>query len=204
MTDVNKLQALLSKSKAIMQKSDENYGSPTGNKNVGDGSFTEGIKSVTYEEKEMPNITEDFIRKMKSNPQPQNKPSTIEERYPNLKNSKMPKEVLKAMVENPIDIPENPFVGGSFSAEDFPELIENNQNIMNESYVEVSQPQTNSRNVSREDIKEVIREEFEDMVRDIIEEYFDNSLVTEDIQIKVGETIFSGNLKPLPKKKRRR
>jgi len=84
MTDVNKLQALLSKSKAIMQKSDENYGSPTGNKNVGDGSFTEGIKTVTYEEKEMPNITEDFIRKMKSNPQPQNKPSTIEERYPNL------------------------------------------------------------------------------------------------------------------------
>ena len=29
------------------------------------------------------------------------------------------------------------------------------------------------------------------------------SLVTEDIQIKVGETIFSGNLKPLPKKKRK-
>jgi len=202
MTDINKLQALLSKSKAIMQKSDENYGSPTGKNNVGDGSYMDGVKSVTYEEKEMPNITEDFIRKMKSNPQPQSRELTVEQRYPNLNKSKMPKEVLKAMIENPIDIPENPFVGGSFSAEDFPELLENNQNTINETYMNVTETPKSTSNISREDIQNIIREEFEDMVRDIIEEYFDKSLVTEDIQIKVGNTIFSGNLKPLPKKRR--
>ncbi len=203
MTDINKLQALLSKSKAIMNKSDENYGSPTGKSNVGDGSYTDGVKTVTYQEKEMPNITEDYIRKIKSNPQPTNRELTVEERYPNLKKSKMPKEVIQAMIENPIDIPENPFVGGGFSAEDFPELLEDNSNVVNESYVEVAAPSNNRANISRDQIKEVIREEFEDMVRDIIEEYFDSSLVTEDIQIKVGNTVFSGNLKPLPKKKRR-
>lgn len=42
----------------------------------------------------------------------------------------------------------------------------------------------------------------EDLVRSIIEEYFDKSLVTEDIQIKVGKTVFSGKLKPLPNKRK--
>ncbi|GAI31124.1 unnamed protein product, partial [marine sediment metagenome] len=30
----------------------------------------------------------------------------------------------------------------------------------------------------------------------------DKALITEDIQIKIGNTVFSGNLKPLPKKRR--
>jgi len=35
-----------------------------------------------------------------------------------------------------------------------------------------------------------------------VEEYLDKSLVTEDIKIKIGDTIFGGQLKPLPKKKK--
>jgi hypothetical protein len=199
MTDINKLQSILSKSKAIMTTSDENYGSPV---SKGSRSGTSD-RIVEHEEKEMPNITADFIKKNSgSNRQPTKKPTTIQERYPNLKKSKMPQAVLDAMIESPIDIPENPFVGGSFSAEDLPEIMEsshdNSEIIINEDYM----PQTSA--VSRDDIKNVIREEFGDMVRDIIEEYFDKSLMTEDIHIKVGDTIFSGNLKPLPKKKRKK
>ena len=44
----------------------------------------------------------------------------------------------------------------------------------------------------------------EDVVRSVIEEYLDKSLVTEDIQIKVGGTTFSGKLTPLPKKRKKR
>jgi hypothetical protein len=32
-------------------------------------------------------------------------------------------------------------------------------------------------------------------------EYVDKALVKEDVQIKVGNTVFSGSLRPLPKKK---
>ena len=51
-------------------------------------------------------------------------------------------------------------------------------------------------------IRKIVREEMEDLVRGVIEEYLDKSLVTEDIQIKIGSTIFSGNLKPLPNKRK--
>ena len=90
----------------------------------------------------------------------------------------------------------------SFTAvrKDVPELIEPPRQQVQES---IQKPQSNG-SVSREEIKEVIREEFEDMVRDILDEYMEKSLVTEDIHIKIGDTIFGGSLKPLPKKKKRR
>jgi len=46
-------------------------------------------------------------------------------------------------------------------------------------------------------------EEIEDVVRSVVEEYLDKSLVTEDIKIKIGDTIFGGTLKPIPNKKRK-
>ena len=58
------------------------------------------------------------------------------------------------------------------------------------------------RNVDTNNIRQIVREEIEDVVRDVIEEYLDKSLVTEDIKIKIGDTIFGGQLKPLPKKKK--
>jgi hypothetical protein len=34
-----------------------------------------------------------------------------------------------------------------------------------------------------------------------ISEYYDSKLMSENVQVRVGSTVFSGNLKPLPKKK---
>jgi transcription initiation factor IIE alpha subunit len=59
-----------------------------------------------------------------------------------------------------------------------------------------------SLNLNETVIKKIVREEMEDVVRSVIEEYLDKSLVTEDIQIRVGGTTFSGKLKPLPQKRR--
>ena len=143
----------------------------------------------------MPNLTEQFAQKygitdgkINMSVAPKNG------RYPNMNKSKMPDAIKQVMMETPIDIPENPFSVGSFDLEDVPELVEQPKQVVRET------TQRNTSNIDVDTIRQIVREEIEDVVRDVVGEYLDKSLVTEDIQIKVGETIFSGNLKPLPKK----
>jgi hypothetical protein len=114
-----------------------------------------------------------------------------------MKKSKMPDAIKQAMMETPIDIPEDPFSVGSFDLDDVAELVEEPKQIVREN------KKPKSSNINTDTIRQIVREEIEDVVRGVVSEYLDKSLVTEDIQIKVGETIFSGNLKPLPKKKRK-
>jgi hypothetical protein len=181
----NRLAEILSKSKAVMQKTEENHGST--NMNSGGGNM------FSSQEKEIPNLTENYInnnRKTSTNSvAPQNG------RYRNLEKSKMPDFIKQAMIENPIDIPETPY--HTFELEDVAELV-------NES-VPTQQPMTQKtpKNVDVNNIRQIVREEIEDVVRSVVEEYLDKSLVTEDIKIKIGDTIFGGTLKPLPNKKRK-
>jgi hypothetical protein len=186
----SKLAEILSRSKAVMQKTEMEYGS-TSNK-----QFSES-ENFLYEEKEIPNLTENFIKSrggVTSSVSPQNG------KYRNIEKSKMPDFIKKAMIENPIEIPETPY--HTFELDDVPELINNNRSFVTEEKVNPKKitENTNS-NLNENMIRKIVREEMEDLVRSIIDEYFDKSLVTEDIQIRVGGTTFSGNLKPLPKKK---
>ena len=195
--DLSKLKHILAKSKAVMKQTDAELGAPMGN-NTTSNSPTPVRE---YGEKEMPNLTEAFAEKYGMTDGKISKSVAPKGgNYPNLSKSKMPKAVLDAMINNPIEIPENPFAANSFSLEDVPELIEPPRQQVQES---IQKPQSKG-SVSRDEIREVIREEFEDMVRDILDEYMEKSLVTEDIHIKIGDTIFGGSLKPLPKKKKRR
>ena len=181
----NRLAEILSKSKAVMQKAEENHGST--NMNSGGGNM------FSSQEKEIPNLTENYInnnRKTSTNSvAPQNG------RYRNLEKSKMPDFIKQAMIENPIDIPETPY--HTFELDDVADLV-------NES-VPTQQPmtQTTPKNVDVNNIRQIVREEIEDVVRSVVEEYLDKSLVTEDIKIKIGDTIFGGTLKPIPNKKRK-
>ena len=189
--DISKLKDILAKSKAVIKKTEENLG----------GSNTSNSNSNYVnesEEKEMPNLTEQFAQKYGITDGKINRSVAPKNgRYPNLNKSKMPDAIKQAMMETPIDIPENPFSVGSFDLEDVPELVEQPKQVVRET------TQRNTSNIDADTIRQIVREEIEDVVRDVVGEYLDNSLVTEDIQIKVGETIFSGNLKPLPKKKRK-
>lgn len=190
--DISKLKSILAKSKAVMKKTEENLGDTK-------PSNTNYSPTNEYEEKEIPNLTEQFAQKYGITDGKINKSvSPKNGRYPNLEKSKMPDVIKQAMMETPIDIPENPFSVGSFDLEDVPELVEQPKQVVKET----RQPKTT--NINKETIRQIVREEIEDVVRDVVSEYLDKSLVTEDIQIKVGETIFSGNLKPLPKRKKRK
>ncbi len=189
--DISKLKNILAKSKAVMKKTEENLGETK--RNNSNTSYTN-----EYEEKEMPNLTEQFAQKygitdgkLNMSVAPKNG------RYPNMEKSKMPDAIKQAMMETPIDIPENPYSVGSFDLEDVPELIEQPKQVVRET------TQRKTSNINTDTIRQIVREEIEDVVRDVVSEYLDKSLVTEDIQIKVGETIFSGNLKPLPKKRKK-
>ena len=184
MSNVNRLADILNRSKAVMDVTIDK--GSNGNNNV-------STQTNEYGEKEMPNITENFIKKntggVKSvSPQNGN--------YRNLSTTKMPQQIVNAMVNNPIEIPESP--NHTFDLTDV-------QGLVNESVP--TQPTTLPKEHIPSDgksIRDIVREEIGDVVREVVEEYLDKSLVTEDIKIKIGDTIFGGKLKPIPTKKKKR
>tara|TARA_S200002703_G_scaffold24300_1_gene21083 strand:- start:991 stop:1572 length:582 start_codon:yes stop_codon:yes gene_type:complete len=190
----NRLAEILSKSKAVMQATEENHGST--NMNSG------GV--VSHQEKEIPNLTENFINSKSSGTKsvaPQNG------RYRNLEKSKMPDFIKQAMIDEPIDIPETP--NHTFDLDDVPELVQENTQYEERQGVPTQPTTFTSSNEGHtptdiKSIRDIVREEIGNVVREVVEEYLDKSLVTEDIKIKIGDTIFGGQLKPLPKKRKKR
>ena len=190
MSKVDRLTEILNKSKAIMKKTDVEYGS------VNDSTNNVMSEQVSYEEKEIPNLTENFAQQRAGNPQ---SVAPKGGQYRNIKTSKMPQAVLNAMIEEPIEIPESP--NHTFELSDVEDLV--NESPVRQPNIEDVR-QSPKKNVDTNNIRQIVREEIEDVVRDVIEEYLDKSLVTEDIKIKIGDTIFGGQLKPLPTKKKKR
>ena len=184
MSSANKLADILSRSKAVMQKTEQNHGTTSNNTTTPTNQFGE---------KEMPNLTEGFINKHSKGAT--RSVASQGGQYRNLKTSKMPKEVLDAMVNTPIEIPESP--NHTFELADVEDLV--NESVPTQQPLPTSTP-----NYETNDIRQIVREEIGDVVREVVEEYLDKSLVTEDIKIKIGDTIFGGKLKPLPTKKKKR
>ena len=183
MSNVDRLKDILSRSKVVMQKTEKEYGN----------NSNETITTNEYGEKEIPNLTENFIKE-NSNRITQSV-SPQQGQYRNIKTSKMPKEVLEAMINNPIEIPESP--NHTFELADVEDLVNINESP---SVPKITPPTPTKSN--NDSIRKIVREEIEGVVRKVVEEYLDKALITEDIQIKIGSTVFSGNLKPLPKKRK--
>jgi len=186
MNDIDKLKSILSRSKAVMDKTEGDYG----------GNNTAAPTVNSYGEKEMPNLTESMMK----NPPNRSTRSVAPQngRYKNIENTKMPQEIVNAMINNPIEIPDGPYP--TFELDQVTDLV-NESPLPNT----IQQPITSKKpSISKNTVRQIVKEEIEGVVRDVIEEYLDKALITEDIQIKIGSTIFSGNLKPLPKKRKRR
>jgi len=183
MSNANKLADILSRSKAVMQKTEQNHGSTS--------NGTTPTTNVTGE-KEIPNLTENFINKHSKGSTRSVAPQGGN--YRNLKTSKMPKEILNAMVNNPIEIPESP--NHTFELADVEDLVNESIPTQPTTFPEEHIPSDGK------SIRDIVREEIGDVVREVVEEYLDKSLVTEDIKIKIGDTIFGGKLKPIPTKKK--
>ena len=181
MSNVNRLADILNRSKAVMDLTEQKNGSTNNT----------SLPTNEYGEKEIPNLTENFINKNSGGVK---SVSPKGGQYRNLSTTKMPQQIVNAMINNPIEIPESP--NHTFELSDVQGLIDENTktptpNTVNESY-------------DNKTIRQIVREEIGDVVREVVEEYLDKSLVTEDIKIKIGDTIFGGKLKPLPTKKKKR
>ena len=187
MSNANRLAAILNKSKAVMNKTESEYGS-----NNSSGNYT---TMNPNSEKEVPNLTENFINKNSQGATRSVAPKGGN--YRNTKTSKMPKAVLDAMINNPIEIPESP--NHTFELADIQDLV--NESVPTQSTIHTS---SNEEHIPTDgkSIRDIVREEIGDVVREVVEEYLDKSLVTEDIKIKIGNTIFGGKLKPIPTKKK--
>ena len=187
MSNANRLAEILNKSKAVMNKTNEEYG--INNTTTSVNSTADNV------EKEMPNLTENYINRNSNGATRAVAPKGGN--YRNTKTSKMPKAVLDAMINNPIEIPESP--NHTFELADIQDLV--NESVPTQPTIHTS---TNEGHISTDtkSIRQIVREEIGDVVREVVEEYLDKSLVTEDIKIKIGNTIFGGKLKPIPTKKK--
>jgi hypothetical protein len=124
---------------------------------------------------------------------------TEQQRMKNLE--KLPESIRKAMVETPI-----PQVQGvSIFDDSFINEIANDGevNLIEEQEIITTKnikPKTQKITSEGFDYSKIISI-IEEVVERKINEYYDSKLVSENVQVRVGNTVFSGNLKPLPKKK---
>ena len=118
-----------------------------------------------------------------------------------LKNlERLPESIRKAMIESPIP----QIKGVSIFDDSLIDEIANDgkENLIHEEEIITTKnfkPKTQkslSENFDYSKITSII----EEVVDRKIKEYYDTKLISENVQVRVGNTVFSGNLKPLPKK----
>tara|TARA_B100001769_G_C22100022_1_gene593719 strand:- start:1272 stop:1847 length:576 start_codon:yes stop_codon:yes gene_type:complete len=190
MSKARTLAEILNKSKAVMEKTEQEYG--TTSQPISDTNYS------SQTEKEIPNLTEDYIKKNSKGSTRSVAPQGGN--YRNLSTTKMPKHIVDAMVNTPIEIPESP--NHTFELSDVEDLV--NENVTQPTSTIETPVAGSNQTYDTKSIRDIVREEIGDVVREVVEEYLDKSLVTEDIKIKIGDTIFGGKLKPLPTKKKKR
>ena len=172
--DTNKLASILSKSKKVMRKADEIQNS--GQINPTSGGMDANVPTVDNY-----NISDSIMEGNMSKEAPKHT-------FANKDTSKMPKEIIEAMINNPIEVP----TPGSFQSS--PELVAAVRGADGK-----TTPKKRVATTDKDGIREIIREELEK----VIDSYIDKRLLDEEIQVKVGNTVFSGNLRPLPKRKKK-
>lgn len=120
-------------------------------------------------------------------------------------NSKLPDEIKKLMIENPIEKPNVPGMGGSFLSE---EVIQGAQKLMGTNQKQQSQPQSqNFSGIDMNSLKQMIRDTVRDTVRDVVREELSKSgMLTESesksndsLQMRVGKHVFEGKITKIKK-----
>jgi hypothetical protein len=98
-----------------------------------------------------------------------------------VKESKLPPEIMKAMLDNPIPQPDMP---GTFSMDE-ETIKEINPNYGKQQLSEIKQPnpQLKSKSVDNGSVRKMIAEEIAKALPSIVEKYFDKQLIKENVKI---------------------
>ena len=183
--DISQLAAVLGKSKSLLDKVDQTFG-----KSGNGGQYSKGsVNEVS--QPPLPSGMVDSSQMLTSLPPGQAPQVTSDPTQPirrtlkNAKTTKMPKEIVEAMIND--NIPD-PASVGSLDGMD-PELIK----MINPNYqkkdnkvIEESSPVQKTTNTNTTDLKSLIRE--------VVEEIIVERKVDEQLQIRVGDTIFTGKI----------
>jgi hypothetical protein len=144
------------------------------------------------------------------------------ENYKNsVQKSKLPPEIQRLMLENPIsksdtsfDVNEDdlkeirgentPFYDDNDETDIFNQGVDVlNKQIKNKVNNNVNTNFNTNVEVDEVYLRKLISSEISKALPKIIEHYFDSRLVKENIQFKAGNTLFSGTVSPMPKVKKR-
>lgn len=197
---MNNLMEKLALSKKIMERSDE----------IKRGDARPTTPSVDNFEPVSAgyNIPQEFLSE---NTSPKMSDTTAVPTQDRIVNSKLPDEIKRLMIENPIEKPA--MSGPSISNE----IIEGAQRLMKKgSNTETQQPQTikqkvsenhTSSNINTGELKSMIRDVVRDTVRDVVrEELKEAGMIVEStknsnetIQFKVGQHLFIGKVTKIKK-----
>ena len=189
------LMQKLAMSKKIMDKHNEVPRGQTG-----------GLSTVNENTNTKYNIPQDVLSESAPQQQPniQNTISTKTVTNDAVLNSKLPDEIKKLMLENPIVQPQ---MNGATLSND---VIEGAVRLMNNgtTNTQVTQESTNTK-TSNNDLKQMIRDVVRDTVRDVVKEELTNAgLISESSQktnetlsLRVGKHIFEGRVTKIKKVK---
>jgi hypothetical protein len=156
--DVNKLKSFLNNAKAIMDKVDS-------------GNYK---KNLTKNHDKNVNVVE-------------NKNINYNTSYKNINKSKLPPDILKAMVENPIPKPNG--LTHTFELDDIKDINENeiNQNIQNH--------QTQTFNVSETALRGMIKEIVKEELLNFMNQKYNKSITEKTIKKTISTLIKEGVIK---------
>ena len=177
-------------SKAIMQKTDS-----IKRGNVSESSYSEP-RTINAPQLEtfQPvagnyNIPQEFIQESQVQKMPQTAPKD------RIVNSKLPDEIKRLMIENPIEQPSSMY--GSSVISD--EMVERATKLMGTERPKQEQKRVVSESTSTGDLRQMLREVVEEVLRDngVIAE--SSQRANETIMFKVGEHIFEGKVTKIKK-----
>jgi len=174
--DINKLAAVLNKSKAVLDKVDSQFGSTS---NISEGN-PPMVENMVDSSQLLTSLPQGQVAQTTSDPT-----RAMQHTLKYAKTTKMPKEIVEAMVNNPVA---DPASIGSMDGMD-PELIKMiNPNYQKESQkvIQESTPTQQNKTTSPSELKSLIRE--------VVEEIIVERKVDEQLQIRVGDTIFTGKI----------
>jgi|TARA_R110000851_G_scaffold43842_2_gene108160 hypothetical protein len=172
--DINKLASVLNKSKALLDTVDRQFGSSS--------NISEGRPPLSEN-------TVDSSQLLSSLPQGQTQKTTtdptkaIQHTLKNANTTKMPKEIVEAMINNPL-LPPSEKPSGDLD----PELIK----MINPGYKESKKPSDNIKTESF--VSSTKSTDLKSLIREVVEEVIVERKVDEQIQIRVGDTIFTGRI----------
>jgi hypothetical protein len=145
------------------------------------------------------NLPNEFINETKVEQSYNNEPPTQDR----ILNSKLPDEIKKLMIENPIEKPNVPGLNTSFLSED---IIQGAQKLMGTEKKQIQENKVqNQFDISS--LKNMIRDIVRDTVRDVIREELSNagmlveneSKTNDSLQMRVGKHIFEGKVTKIKK-----